>query len=290
MVYRVLQRLGRGNGDRLLRRWIAACALRTLLHLEGTETDQLDLVSDSQLLLHDLKDRRNRFLRILPGQSGFFRDCRRKFCFIHHTGGGEQSRRPYLWEYRDEHYDAVTAALERRFDVSAEHGIAEQMETIAAQLVNEYWQDNQYDILGTEDEIDANLSRGGSFEGGAGRVYSFWQQEHTPKEKADFLKHEYGTGGGNNAISRNFHSWEDHSAKGITLRKPNAEEVNLSWAKVAKRIDALVAKDRYLTPEGKAAWEKAQAENGVRAAAVNEYNAIKEAHPDEIVLFQVGKG
>lgn len=140
----------------------------------------------------------------------------------------------------------------------------------------------------TEDEIDANLSRGGSFEGGAGRVYSFWQTEHTPKEKADFLKNEYGTGGGNNAISRNFHSWEDHSSKGITLRKPFADEVNLTWAKVAKRIDAMVAKDRYLTPEGKAAWEKAQAENGVRAAAVNEYNTIKEAHPDEIVLFQVG--
>ncbi|MCI6569396.1 MAG: hypothetical protein MSF32_10945, partial [Dysosmobacter sp.] len=34
----------------------------------------------------------------------------------------------------------------------------------------------------TEDEIDATLSRGGSFEGGAGRIYSFWQQEHTPKE------------------------------------------------------------------------------------------------------------
>ncbi len=140
----------------------------------------------------------------------------------------------------------------------------------------------------TEDEIDANLSRGGSFEGGAGRVYSFWQQEHTPKEKADFLKHEYGTGGRNNAISHNFHSWEDHSAKGITLRKPFAEEVFLSWAKVAKRIDTLVAKDRYLMPEGKASWEKTQAENEVRSAAVNEYNTIKEAHPDGIVLFQVG--
>ena len=112
----------------------------------------------------------------------------------------------------------------------------------------------------TEDEIDANLSRGGSFEGGTGRIYSFWQQEHTPKEKADFLKHEYGTGGGNGAVSRNFHSWEDHSAKGILLRKPDAEDVSLSWAKVAKRIDALIEKDRYLTPEGKAAWEQAQAE------------------------------
>ena len=140
----------------------------------------------------------------------------------------------------------------------------------------------------TEDEIDANLSRGGSFEGGVGRVYSFWQQEHTPKEKADFLKKEYGTGGGNNAISHNFHSWEDHSAKGIVLKKPDAAEVFLPWAKVVKRIDALMAKDRYLTPKGKAAWEKAQAENEKRSAAVNEYHAIKEAHPDDIVLFQVG--
>ena len=110
----------------------------------------------------------------------------------------------------------------------------------------------------TEDEIDATLSRGGSFEGGAGRIYSFWQQEHTPKEKSDFLKHEYGTGGGNNKISHNFSSWEDHSSKGIVLRKPDAENVTLSWAKVAKRIDAMVAKDRYLTPEAKAAWEQAQ--------------------------------
>ena len=140
----------------------------------------------------------------------------------------------------------------------------------------------------TEDEIDANLSRGGSFEGGAGRVYSYWQQEYTPKEKADFLKNEYGTGGGNGAVSHNFNSWEDHSSKGIVLKKPDAEDVVLSWAKVAKRIDALMAKDRYLTPEAKAQWEKAQAENSVRTAAVNEYNAIKEAHPDDIVLFQVG--
>jgi len=138
----------------------------------------------------------------------------------------------------------------------------------------------------TEDEIDANLSRGGSFEGGAGRVYSYWQQEHTPKEKADFLKNEYGTGGGNGAVSHNFNSWEDHSSKGIVLKKPDAEDVVLSWVKVAKRIDALMAKDRYLTPEAKAQWEKAQAENSIRTAAANEYNAIKEAHPDDIVLFQ----
>ena len=110
----------------------------------------------------------------------------------------------------------------------------------------------------TEDEIDAVLSRGSNISGAAGRIYSFWQQPHTPKEKADYLKNEYGTGGGNSAVSHNFHSWEDHSSKGIVLKKPYAEDVTLSWAKVAKRIDALMAKDRYLSPEAKAEWEKTQ--------------------------------
>lgn len=136
----------------------------------------------------------------------------------------------------------------------------------------------------TEDEIDATLSHGGSYEGAAGRIYSFWQQEHTPKDKADFLKNEYGTGGGNGTVSHNFHSWEDHGGKGITLRKPDAEDVALTWAKVVKRIDALMEKDRYLTPEAKAAWEQAQAEKAVQVAAapeaehrVNESETVSES-------------
>ena len=112
----------------------------------------------------------------------------------------------------------------------------------------------------TEDEIDATLSRGGGYSGATERIYTFWQQNHTPKEKAAFLKDQYGTGGGNGKVSHNFHSWEDHGSKGITLKKPDAEEVFLSWSKVVNRIDALMAKDRYLTPERKAAWEKAHTE------------------------------
>ena len=33
------------------------------------------------------------------------------------TSGGENSRRPYLWEYRQEHREVVSAALEQHFDV-----------------------------------------------------------------------------------------------------------------------------------------------------------------------------
>ena len=77
---------------------------------------------------------------------------RLKYVFdVSDTGGGAQSRRPYLWEYRDEHHDAVTAALERRFAVSADGGLALQLEKIAAQLVDEAWSENQRDILGIVD-------------------------------------------------------------------------------------------------------------------------------------------
>ena len=77
---------------------------------------------------------------------------RLKYVFdVSDTGGGAQSHRPYLWEYRDEHHDAVTAALERRFAVSADGGLALQLEKIAAQLVDEAWSENQRDILGIVD-------------------------------------------------------------------------------------------------------------------------------------------
>ena len=137
----------------------------------------------------------------------------------------------------------------------------------------------------TEDEIDAYFSSGSDFSGGRGRIFSFWQESHTPKEKANFLKREYGTGGRNNALSGSFHSREDYGFKGITLQKPGCNVVQFSWAKAVKRIDALMEKDRYLTPEEKTEWEQARTE---KVAAVNEYNSIKEAHPDNIVLFQVG--
>ena len=67
------------------------------------------------------------------------------------TGSRDDSRRPFLWQYRPEHEDAVTAALEREYTVSGEKGLADQLEQIAGQLANEYWQDHQYDILHTVD-------------------------------------------------------------------------------------------------------------------------------------------
>lgn len=72
-----------------------------------------------------------------------------KYVFdVSDTGTRANSRRLNLWEYRDEHQDAVTASLENRFGVSGEKGLADQLEQIAGKLVTEYWNDNRRDILG----------------------------------------------------------------------------------------------------------------------------------------------
>ena len=83
------------------------------------------------------------------------------------TGTRENSRRLYLWEYNDnEHFDAVSKALEQKYDVGGKNGIAEQLEVIAAQLADEFWNAHQRDILSSVedsflsdyDDFDVNVS------------------------------------------------------------------------------------------------------------------------------------
>ena len=140
----------------------------------------------------------------------------------------------------------------------------------------------------TEDEIDHALDRGSGVEGGKGRIYEYFTADHTGKEKAAFLKDEYGIGGRSHAVSGASHSGENHDSRGITLKKADCANVELSWTKVAARIDSLIQKDRFLSPREKERYAQLQREKEAERTAQTDYNAIKEAHPDDIVLFQVG--
>ena len=140
----------------------------------------------------------------------------------------------------------------------------------------------------TEDEIAATLTRGSNIEGSKGRIYAYFKEKHSPREQADFLKDEYGIGGSSHAVSGASHSGEDHSGKGVVLKKQDCPEIQLNWANVASRISELIRKDRFLTPEEKTQYEQLQWQTAARSAAWNDYNAVKEAHPDNLVLFQVG--
>ena len=150
----------------------------------------------------------------------------------------------------------------------------------------------------SEDEIDAAMTRGSGFEGGKGRVFTFFQEPHTDKEKVDFLKHKYGIGGHSHALSGAMKSDESHDGKGLHYKKDGCPDVHFTWEKVAKRITDLIQKGRYLTEQEQAEYDKIQAEKALAEEdalqaqqpdpAVWEYNGVKERHPDDIILYQMG--
>ncbi len=150
----------------------------------------------------------------------------------------------------------------------------------------------------TEDEIDAAMTNGSSFAGGKGRIFVFFQGNHTDKEKVDFLKREYGIGGRSHALSGATYSGEDHDGKGLHYKKQDCPDVNFTWEKVSKRITGLIRKGRYLTEQEQAEYDKIQTEKALAeedalqaqqpTPEIWEYNGVKERHPDDMVLYQMG--
>lgn len=121
----------------------------------------------------------------------------------------------------------------------------------------------------TQDEIDHRLGKGSGFSHGSFRIYDYFKEGHDSKEAANFLKNEYGTGGSTHALAGADHSYEDHDAKGIKLKKGNIgkpyAEVLLSWKVVEKRIRKLIEEDKYLSPEGKEAYAQYRVEQEQKA-------------------------
>ncbi|WP_272493813.1 SNF2-related protein [[Clostridium] innocuum] len=142
------------------------------------------------------------------------------------------------------------------------------------------------------------MTRGSGFESGKRRIFTFFQKPHTDKEKVDFLKSEYGTGGHSHALSGAGGSWEDHDGKGLHYKKDGCPDVHLTWEKAAKRITDLIQKGRYLTKQEQAEYDKIQAEKALAEEDVLqaqqptpeiwEYNGVKERHSDDMVLYQMG--
>lgn len=121
----------------------------------------------------------------------------------------------------------------------------------------------------TQDEIDHRLGKGSGFSHGSFRIYDYFKEGHDSKEAANFLKNEYGTGGSTHALAGADHSYEDHDAKGIKLKKGNIgkpyAEVLLSWKVVEKRIRKLIEEDKYLSPKGKEAYAQYRVEQEQKA-------------------------
>ena len=137
----------------------------------------------------------------------------------------------------------------------------------------------------TDDEINKDLTRGSGFAGGKARIYGYWQENHSTKEKADFLKNEFGTGGHSHACSGASHSGQDHDAKGVRYQKSGCDNVQMSWTQVAQRIDSLMQKGRYLTPEEEAERQAIEVAKADPLEDVNERFAVVDTEDGEYAIW-----
>ena len=133
----------------------------------------------------------------------------------------------------------------------------------------------------TQDEIGDALSHGGGTAGSKWIILRYFTEEHPLSEKAAVLKDLYGIGGRSHALSGATGSGENHDAKGIRLEKRGCEDVNLTWSAVARRIDELIATDRYMT-------ETELAEYDLHTAAYAKYRDVKANNSENIVLVEHG--
>ena len=104
----------------------------------------------------------------------------------------------------------------------------------------------------TQDEIDEMLRSGSGIERGIERgkkrISEFYAENHTQKERIEFLKNEYGWGG------RAYGGYsENHDGKGIaferSIDRKVYDRITLSWSQVDHQISTLIRQNRYLTPE-----------------------------------------
>ncbi|OUP28817.1 N-domain protein, SNF2 family [Faecalibacterium sp. An192] len=98
----------------------------------------------------------------------------------------------------------------------------------------------------SEADWRAALTSGSGFERGKQRIAAYYAENHTQKERVEFLKQEYGTGGCSWTFQDGSNGFLDYDARGVKLRSyPNGQEQRLKWPEVEKRIHVLIATGQY---------------------------------------------
>ena len=106
----------------------------------------------------------------------------------------------------------------------------------------------------SSEDIALALASGSGFAHGKERIAAYFEEDHTPKERAEFLKKEYGTGGRSWTFQDGSSGFLDYDSKGIKLRSyPTGQEQRLKWSEVEKRIHILIAAGKYLDEQEPAA-------------------------------------
>ena len=130
----------------------------------------------------------------------------------------------------------------------------------------------------TQDEIDEMLRSGSGIERGKKRISEFYAENHTQKERIEFLKNEYGWGG------RAYGGYsENHDGKGIaferSIDRKVYDRITLSWSQVDHQISTLIRQNRYLTPEE----QRRYAQERTDTVTISEPENVFQSNTQQIV-------
>ena len=127
--------------------------------------------------------------------------------------------------------------------------VDEQIEMIA-----EAEDENASAFTISKEDIDSVLQKGSGVADGKYRIYRQFQKGEDRQKNIEFLKNEYGTGGGTHIFPDGFsgHSW--HDSKGLAIDRNGTytnHDLVLKWSQVEKRLRELIKDNRYLNPKEK---------------------------------------
>ena len=106
----------------------------------------------------------------------------------------------------------------------------------------------------SKEDIDSVLQKGSGVADGKYRICRQFQKGVDRQKNIEFLKNEYGTGGGTHIFPDGFsgHSW--HDSKGLAIDRNGTytnHDLVLKWSEVEKRLRELIKDNCYLNPKEK---------------------------------------
>ena len=217
------------------------------------------------------------------------------------TGGREFPKSRYLWEYREEHADAVSAMLESRYGVDGKGGLPDQLERIASQLAEEYWRDYKRDILAIVDDSFLygydEFNVGAAFQSAAAVSIAYSLMSRCGLEADDRFEHE-------DFLSIfDFNTPEAAAELGTAVSRINGEVLrqievtikNYEREKIAERSESHERTDLHpqrglsdsrpepdraaASPAGQVRQDAEELPEGASSGAVEQPAAVREAVP-----------
>lgn len=166
------------------------------------------------------------------------------------SDGGRQE------EKTDKEQTAEPEGQTEKGSVANEEEVAANLPTVDEQIerIAEAEDEKASAFAVSQEDIDSVLTEGSGYQNGKYRIYRQFQKQEDKKSNIDFLRNEYGTGGGTHTYPDGTDGHEWHDGKGIAIEKQGSStnpDLLLSWSKVEKRLRELIKDNRYLNAKEK---------------------------------------